>query len=122
MPPANPHTAEQPAAKIVTDAASIFQVPGRVTRPKRLAIVLRGLPGSGKSFVAKRLKDIEVEQGGDAPRIHALDDYFYTVRWQLCWLMFTTAILDLDESRLCMHTQHRQHRLHLSNSSDLLRH
>ena len=73
--------AAQPAAKIITDATSIFLQPGRTTRPKRLAIVLRGLPGSGKSHIAKKLKDIETQQGGDAPRIHAIDDYFYTVCW-----------------------------------------
>ena len=42
--------------------------------------MLRGLPGSGKSHLAKKMKAVEVEQGGDAPRIHAIDDYFVTVR------------------------------------------
>ena len=79
MAAAEPVAAAQPAAKIVTDAASIFLQPGRTTRPKRLAIVLRGLPGSGKSHIARKLKAIETQQGGDAPRIHAIDDYFYTV-------------------------------------------
>lgn len=69
---------QQAPSKIVTDAGSLFQKPGRVARPKRVAIVLRGLPGSGKSYIAKKLKDIEVQQGGDAPRIHAIDDYFVT--------------------------------------------
>ena len=32
--------------------------------------------GSGKSYLAKALRDIEVENGGSAPRIHAMDDYF----------------------------------------------
>ncbi|KAL0029461.1 hypothetical protein WJX77_009633 [Trebouxia sp. C0004] len=73
--PASQPLQEAPA-KVVTDAASIFHKPGRASRPKRVAIVLRGLPGSGKSYTAKKLKDIEVQQGGDAPRIHAIDDYF----------------------------------------------
>ena len=30
--------------------------PGRKTRPKHLVVILRGLPGSGKSHVAKLLK------------------------------------------------------------------
>lgn len=34
--------------------------------------------GSGKSYLAKMLRDLEVENGGDAPRIHSLDDYFMT--------------------------------------------
>ena len=76
---AAPLAAAQSAAKIITDAASIFLQPGRMTRPKRLAIVLRGLPGSGKSHIARKLKDVETQQGGEAPRIHAIDDYFYTV-------------------------------------------
>ena len=48
-------------------------------RPAKIAIILRGLPGSGKTHIAKKLRDVEVENGGDAPRIHALDDYFVTV-------------------------------------------
>lgn len=36
------------------------------------------LSGSGKSYLAKMLRDLEVENGGDAPRIHAMDDYFMT--------------------------------------------
>ncbi|OAY69303.1 YLP motif-containing protein 1 [Ananas comosus] len=34
------------------------------------------LVGSGKSYLAKALRDLEVEIGGNAPRIHAMDDYF----------------------------------------------
>ncbi|KAI4497121.1 hypothetical protein M0802_007867 [Mischocyttarus mexicanus] len=50
--------------------------PGRQNRPSKIIIILRGPPGSGKSFVAKLIKDKEVEQGGSAPRILSLDDYF----------------------------------------------
>lgn len=32
--------------------------------------------GSGKSYLAKALRDLEIENGGNAPRIHAMDDYF----------------------------------------------
>ena len=48
-------------------------------RPAKIAIILRGLPGSGKTHIAKKLRDVEVENGGEPPRIHALDDYFVTV-------------------------------------------
>ncbi|CAB3373981.1 Hypothetical predicted protein [Cloeon dipterum] len=51
-------------------------LPGRVQRPSKFAIFMRGLPGSGKSHVAKLIKDKEVENGGNAPRILNLDDYF----------------------------------------------
>ncbi len=77
--PASQPVQEAPA-KAVTDATSFFLKPSRASRPKRVAIVLRGLPGSGKSYTAKKLKDIEVQQGGDAPRIHAIDDYFVVVQ------------------------------------------
>lgn len=52
--------------------------PGRLTRPKNIVVILRGPPGSGKSYVAKLMKQKEIEQGGDksAPRILSIDDYF----------------------------------------------
>ena len=34
------------------------------------------LSGSGKSYVAKSLRDVEVMNGGAPPRIFSLDDYF----------------------------------------------
>lgn len=54
----------------------ILNAPGRFNRPHKIAIILRGPPGSGKTFVAKLIKDKEVEMGGSAPRILSLDDYF----------------------------------------------
>ncbi|CAI9266707.1 unnamed protein product [Lactuca saligna] len=62
----------------VIDASRIFKQPHRVSRPDHLVIILRGLPGSGKSYLAKVLRDIEVENGGEAPRIHSMDEYFMT--------------------------------------------
>ncbi|GLU21515.1 hypothetical protein SLE2022_376490 [Rubroshorea leprosula] len=62
----------------VIDASQLFKLPYRVARPDHIVIILRGLPGSGKSYLAKLLRDLEVENGGDAPRIHAMDDYFMT--------------------------------------------
>lgn len=52
--------------------------PGRKRRPRRILIVIRGLPGSGKTHIAKLIKDKEVEMGGSAPRILSIDDYFTT--------------------------------------------
>ncbi|KAK1359795.1 YLP motif-containing protein 1 [Heracleum sosnowskyi] len=60
------------------DASQILKQPHRATRPDHIVIILRGLPGSGKSYLAKILRDLEVENGGDAPRIHSMDDYFMT--------------------------------------------
>ncbi|OMO49956.1 YLP motif-containing protein 1 [Corchorus capsularis] len=60
------------------DASKLFKIPHRASRPDHIVIILRGLPGSGKSYLAKMLRDLEVEYGGDAPRIHSMDDYFMT--------------------------------------------
>ncbi|KAH9719804.1 P-loop containing nucleoside triphosphate hydrolases superfamily protein [Citrus sinensis] len=62
----------------VVNALHLLKQPHRATRPDHFAIILRGLPGSGKSYIAKMLRDLEVENGGDAPRIHSMDDYFMT--------------------------------------------
>ncbi|CAI9753880.1 unnamed protein product [Fraxinus pennsylvanica] len=62
----------------VIDASYILKYPHRATRPDHIVIILRGLPGSGKSYLAKLLRDLEVENGGSAPRIHSMDDYFMT--------------------------------------------
>ncbi|XP_057417418.1 uncharacterized protein LOC130711716 isoform X2 [Lotus japonicus] len=71
----NQLTAEKP--KFV-DASHLFRHPHRASRPDHFVIILRGLPGSGKSYLAKMLRDLEIENGGDAPRIHSMDDYFMT--------------------------------------------
>ncbi|XP_076954756.1 uncharacterized protein LOC143629340 [Bidens hawaiensis] len=60
----------------IIDASRIFKQPHRASRPDHFVIILRGLPGSGKSYLAKLLRDIEVENGGEAPRIHSMDEYF----------------------------------------------
>ncbi|XVF11975.1 hypothetical protein REPUB_Repub08aG0075000 [Reevesia pubescens] len=62
----------------IVDASELFKMPHRASRPYHIVIILRGLPGSGKSYLAKMLRDLEVENGGDAPRIHSMDDYFMT--------------------------------------------
>ncbi|KAJ8621544.1 hypothetical protein MRB53_030073 [Persea americana] len=62
----------------VIDAAHLFRLPHRMNRPDHIVVILRGLPGSGKSYLAKVLRDLEVENGGNAPRIHSMDDYFMT--------------------------------------------
>lgn len=44
-----------------------------------MVILLRGLPGSGKSHLAKLIKDKETEIGGSGKvRILSIDDYFST--------------------------------------------
>ncbi|XP_044953695.1 uncharacterized protein LOC123403840 isoform X1 [Hordeum vulgare subsp. vulgare] len=60
----------------IVNACDLFKQPLRASRPDHIVIIMRGLPGSGKSYLAKALRDLEVESGGSAPRIHSMDDYF----------------------------------------------
>lgn len=50
--------------------------PGRYGRPSKIVVVLRGLPGSGKSHLARLIKEKEMAMGGSAPRILSIDDYY----------------------------------------------
>ncbi|KAF7270560.1 hypothetical protein GWI33_016512 [Rhynchophorus ferrugineus] len=68
------HTQDRPVGIISLD--QLIGTPGRFTRPPKIVIILRGPPGSGKTHLAKLIKDREVEKGGSAPRILSLDDYF----------------------------------------------
>ncbi|KAF5204750.1 Ylp motif-containing protein [Thalictrum thalictroides] len=85
-PPTNPPASSDVAPLLrpspdkpkVVDTSSLFKRPGRDTRPDHIVVILRGLPGSGKSYLAKMLRDLEVENGANAPRIHSMDDYFMT--------------------------------------------
>ncbi|URE19178.1 nuclear protein [Musa troglodytarum] len=60
----------------IVDVCDLLKQPHRASRPDHIVVILRGLPGSGKSYLAKMLRDLEIENGGNAPRIHAMDDYF----------------------------------------------
>jgi len=55
---------------------SILSRDADVTRPPKIVVILRGVPGAGKSHVAKLIKDKEVEFGREQPRTMCLDDYF----------------------------------------------
>uniref|UniRef100_A0A672MS00 YLP motif-containing protein 1 n=1 Tax=Sinocyclocheilus grahami TaxID=75366 RepID=A0A672MS00_SINGR len=74
-PVAPPRVEKKPETK---NAEDILKSPGRMTRPDRIVVIMRGLPGSGKSHVAKLIRDKEVECGGAPPRVLGLDDYFMT--------------------------------------------
>ncbi|CAD6227510.1 GSCOCG00001193001-RA-CDS [Cotesia congregata] len=77
-PKSPPRTMELAKTSNLTIIDDLLFPPGRQNRPPKIAIILRGPPGSGKSFVAKLIKDKELEQAGSAPRILSLDDYFLT--------------------------------------------
>ncbi|XP_028821188.1 YLP motif-containing protein 1 [Denticeps clupeoides] len=74
-PAAPPRVEKKPETVNVDD---LLKPPGRSNRPERIVIIMRGLSGSGKSHVAKLIRDREVECGGAPPRIVGLDDYFMT--------------------------------------------
>ncbi|EDV29456.1 uncharacterized protein TRIADDRAFT_51811 [Trichoplax adhaerens] len=57
---------------------SILLPTTRNNRPAQIAIIIRGLPGSGKTHLAKLIKEKEIANGGNPPRILSLDDYFLT--------------------------------------------
>ncbi|XP_035704733.1 uncharacterized protein LOC110843786 isoform X2 [Folsomia candida] len=72
LPASNP----PPPRYQTIDILDILNQPGRAKRPSQIVVILRGLPGSGKSYIAKLIKDKEVELGESAPRILSIDDYF----------------------------------------------
>ncbi|XP_066321421.1 uncharacterized protein [Miscanthus floridulus] len=74
--PTSAHYSLENSKVTIINACDLFKPPLRVSRPDHIVIILRGLPGSGKSYLAKALRDLEVENGANAPRIHSMDDYF----------------------------------------------
>lgn len=79
LPAPRPMPPPPPPPKIeVTTVEELFDDPGRSSRQSQFVIILRGPPGTGKSHVAKLLKEKEVEHNGVAVRILSLDDYFLT--------------------------------------------
>ena len=75
-PPA-PDEEPPPLPPDIIDATDLFNNPGRKSRPSRIAIILRGAPGSGKSWAATKLRGIEV------CLIFCSKDMFYPV--QIIW-------------------------------------
>ena len=73
--PSKPVKPPEPQGEKIT-IDDLIKPPGRNSRPPKLVIILRGLPGAGKTFIVKHIKSQESEMGGDAPRILSLDDYF----------------------------------------------
>lgn len=60
----------------IVTVEDLLNPPGRYGRPCKMVVILRGLPGSGKSHVARLIKEKEVLMGGSAPRILSIDDYY----------------------------------------------
>jgi hypothetical protein len=65
--PPPPTELQPPPPSEEVDAKTLFQLPGRRGRPPKLAIILRGLPGAGKSRLVRQLKDYEGRFGVSPP-------------------------------------------------------
>ncbi|EFJ39985.1 hypothetical protein VOLCADRAFT_100282 [Volvox carteri f. nagariensis] len=68
--------APAPPTPVVVDITRLIRPPHRATRPRKLLLVLRGLPGSGKSTLARKIREAELEAGAEVPRLHSMDDYY----------------------------------------------
>ncbi|XP_053670806.1 uncharacterized protein LOC128721110 [Anopheles nili] len=59
----------------MVDIDDLLLPPGRYSRPSRICLLIRGLPGSGKSYLARLIKNKE-QSFSSSPRVLSLDDYF----------------------------------------------
>ena len=62
------------------DDTELFSRPQRFARVDRLVIILRGLPGSGKSTIANNIKKLEAKFDKKT-KIFTWDDYFEEVNY-----------------------------------------
>ncbi|GMH38380.1 hypothetical protein BSKO_06264 [Bryopsis sp. KO-2023] len=65
-----------PVVVPVVEVSALFDKVVQHGRGKKVVVILRGMPGSGKSEAARRLREMAISKGLDAPRIHSIDDYF----------------------------------------------
>uniref|UniRef100_A0A182SXN4 YLP motif-containing protein 1 n=1 Tax=Anopheles maculatus TaxID=74869 RepID=A0A182SXN4_9DIPT len=63
----------------MVDIDDLLLPPGRFHRPPRICLLIRGLPGSGKSHLARLIKNKE-QTFDQSPRVLSLDDYFLVER------------------------------------------
>lgn len=61
----------------VISAADVFLPPLRNSRAPFIALIVRGLPGSGKSQLCRQLKELEATHGAaNEVRVMSIDDYY----------------------------------------------
>uniref|UniRef100_A0A182VW57 YLP motif-containing protein 1 n=1 Tax=Anopheles minimus TaxID=112268 RepID=A0A182VW57_9DIPT len=63
----------------MVDIDDLLLPPGRFHRPPRICFLIRGLPGSGKSHLARLIKNAE-QRYDQSPRVLSIDDYFLVER------------------------------------------
>jgi hypothetical protein len=66
----------QPQQPQTVDVMALFGRNGRESRPRAFVVLVRGVPGSGKSWLARRLRDLGQEEGGQPPRVLSIDAFF----------------------------------------------
>lgn len=68
----------EPAENPIIPIEDILCQPGRYKRPPKLVIILRGLPGSGKSYLTKLIKAEEEKYASESekPKTLSIDNYF----------------------------------------------
>jgi len=75
----SPRPAVLPSARIEkVMVEDLLEGNGRKARPQNIVVLVRGLPGAGKTYISKLLKDKEMASGGTSVRTLCLDDYFMT--------------------------------------------
>eukprot|EP00057_Strongylocentrotus_purpuratus_P025344 XP_011679818.1 PREDICTED: YLP motif-containing protein 1 [Strongylocentrotus purpuratus] len=75
-PQQTPPPPSKPKKREVVAVTDLLDPPNREKRPAKICMILRGPPGSGKSYIAKLIKDREIQNRGPSPRMLCLDDYF----------------------------------------------
>lgn len=73
-----------PNENTIIQIEDIINEPNRSKRSGKLVIIFRGLPGSGKSFLTNKIKQIEEQFGSEKPKILSIDNYFMTENEQIC--------------------------------------
>lgn len=80
-PPKPPVEEPKPETVLIED---LLKNPGRKSRPKKVVIILRGPPGSGKSYVAKLIKVIIAVHFPEYPMRNGLEIIHFSIIITIC--------------------------------------
>eukprot|EP01121_Diplochlamys_sp_Union-15-3_P008172 TRINITY_DN2150_c0_g1_i2.p1 TRINITY_DN2150_c0_g1~~TRINITY_DN2150_c0_g1_i2.p1 ORF type:complete len:390 (+),score=76.01 TRINITY_DN2150_c0_g1_i2:55-1224(+) len=73
-PPESDFNEKPPEPPEEVDAAWLFKKDSQ--RPSKIVIIMRGLPGSGKTYMTNLFKNLEMKFFSNTSRINSIDDYF----------------------------------------------
>lgn len=71
-------TSNHPVTNPIVAINDILHRPKRDRRPAKMVIILRGLPGSGKSYLTNLIKSEEEKWSNEKPKVFSIDNYFIT--------------------------------------------